>query len=351
MELSVVRGLSQRKQKLLAAVVDAYVQTGEPVGSKALAQQLEVSSATVRNEMADLVERGLLEQPHTSAGRVPSHLGYRVYIDHLMQQPQLSPQEQRYLDGMLLENAYEPERLLEQAAQTLAGMTHFAAVSTAPSGRDAMVRGVQFAQTGRRTAMAILMTSAGMMKSRAFRCDFDLTPEMIGVFFRMLNQSLMGVPVAAVTPGFIQSLGASLGEMAVLLSSPLLAVMQVARDCMEAEIRLNGQTNLLFYPEFSGGNSRRVMDFLESRQALEQLLFGRAGESSRRVQAIIGEELHRPELVDSSLLIAPYTIDGKDAGVLAILGPARMDYRTVMAWLDYLAGSVGSRLTELLEDG
>ncbi|MCI9575544.1 MAG: heat-inducible transcription repressor HrcA [Clostridiales bacterium] len=352
MEFGPISRLSQRKQKILAAVVDAYVETGEPVGSKVLAEQLGVSSATIRNEMADLAELGLLEQPHTSAGRIPSHLGYRVYIDHLMGKLSIPAEEQRYLDGMLLLNAYEPERLLENVSQVLAGMTRCAAVSTTPSGSEAMIRGVQFVQTSRRTAMVILMTSAGTMKNRIFRCDFDLTPEMMRIFFRVLNQHLAGLPVAAVTPGFIQSLGASLGELAILMSSALLAVLEVARDSMEAEIRLNGQTNLLFYPEFTDGNARRVMDFLESRQELSRLLF-RKTEDSRagsHVQVLIGEEIHRPELSDSSLLVARYAIDGQDAGVIGILGPTRMDYAKVMARLDYLAVSVGRMLTELLQE-
>ena len=182
MEFGSISRLSQRKQKILAAVVDAYVETGEPVGSKVLAEQLGVSSATIRNEMADLAELGLLEQPHPSAGRIPSHLGYRVYIDHLMGKSSIPAEEQRYLDGMLLLNAYEPERLLENVSQVLAGMTQCAAVSTTPSGSEAIIRGVQFVQTSRRTAMVILMTSAGTMKNRIFRCDFDITPEMMRIF-------------------------------------------------------------------------------------------------------------------------------------------------------------------------
>ena len=151
--------------------------------------------------------------------RIPSHLGYRVYIDHLMGKSSIPAEEQRYLDGMLLLNAYEPERLLENVSQVLAGMTQCAAVSTTPSGSEAIIRGVQFVQTSRRTAMVILMTSAGTMKNRIFRCDFDITPEMMRIFFRVLNQHLAGLPVAAVTPGFIQSLGASLGEMCIRDSS------------------------------------------------------------------------------------------------------------------------------------
>ena len=174
--------LTPRKEKILSSVVTGYVRTGEPVGSKAIAEQIGVSSATVRNEMADLIELGLLEQPHTSAGRVPSQKGYREYVDRLMRVPALQEEEKRYLDSMLAGSAYDPERLLLRASQVLSGATRYAAAATTPSGATARVKGVQLVQTSRRTAMLLMMSTAGTMKSRVFHCDFDLTSEMLRVF-------------------------------------------------------------------------------------------------------------------------------------------------------------------------
>lgn len=341
--------LSSRKLKILAAVVDAYVETGEPVGSKALALDLGVSSATIRNEMAEMVELGLLEQPHTSAGRVPTQHGYRIYIDRLMDRRPITPAEQRYLDGLLFSSAYDPQRLLDSVSAALAGLTRFAAVSTAPSGSGANIRGIQFVQTSRRTAMAILMTSAGTMKNRIFHCDFDVTPEILRIFFRVLNEKLAGMPVSAVTPAFIQSLGASLGEMAMLMSSALMAVLDVAQDTMETNICLNGQMNLLFYPEFEQGNARRVMDFLERPQELARLMLEK-GKTSSSLKVLIGEEARRPELADSSTIIAQYAINGQDAGAIGIIGPTRMNYSKVIANIEYLSASVGRILTELMKE-
>lgn len=228
--------LSTRREKILAAVVNAYVVTGEPVGSKGIAAQLGVSSATVRNEMAELSLLGLLEQPHTSAGRVPSQKGYRLYVDRLMETKALEPVEKRLLDSMLITNACDPEKLMANATQALASVTRFAAVSTTPSGRTAYIRAIQFVQTSRRTAMLLLMSSAGTMKNRIFHCDFDLNPEMLRVFFRILNEKLMNRPVADITPAFIQSLAVSLGEMAMLMSSALMALLDVAEDTRETAV-------------------------------------------------------------------------------------------------------------------
>ena len=338
--------LSDRKQKVLAAIIDAYVKTGEPVGSKALAADLGVSSATIRNEMADLVEGGLLEQPHTSAGRIPSQKGYRIYIDRLMDRKPITEQEQRYLDGLLFSSAYDQQKLLEGVSQTLAALTRFAAVSTAPSGRQADIRALQFVQTSRRTAMLILLTSAGTMKNQVFRCEFDLSPDILRVLFRVLNEKLVGVPVASVTPAFIQTLAATLGELTVLMSSPLVALLEAAQGAVEPEVRLNGQMNLLFHQEFERGNARRVMDFLERPQDVAQLLL----QPQKDVRVLIGEETHHPELRDSSVIVAHYAIDGEQAGAIGLIGPVRMDYPSLIAKLEYLSHTVGRLLTELRQE-
>lgn len=339
--------LSTRKQKILAAVIDLYVATGEPVGSKAICDVLDfsVSSATVRNELSELSEMGLLEQPHTSAGRIPSHKGYRIYIDTLMKKHPISPEEQRYIDSLLLPSAYDPERLLDGVARALAGMTRFAAISTTPSGSAADIRAIQLVQTSRRTAMVILMTSAGTMKSRVFHCDFDITPEILRVFFRVLNEKLVGLPVSAVNPAYVQSLAVSIGEMSMLMSSALMAVLDVAQDSMQADICLDGEMNLLFYHELGQTGIRRIMDFLSRPQELSQLL----AQQANSIKVMIGKETKQPELSESSVVVSRYSVAGKDAGAIAIIGPTRMNYGKIISNIEYLSGSVGRMLTELMD--
>lgn len=339
--------ISERKRKILAAIVEAYVKTGEPVGSKALCKALDyaVSSATIRNEMADLVEMGLLEQPHTSAGRVPSHEGYRLYIDQLMNQTPITEEEQRFIDGNLSSSADDPEHLLEDASQILAEMTRYAAVSTTPSDEEATVRHLQLVQTGRCTAMVVMMISSGMLKNKIFRCDYDLTPEILRIFHKMLNEKLAGIPVASITPAFIQTMAASLGEMTMLMPSVLMAVLEAAREAMEAEVRLEGQYNLLFLPEFGMDSARRLMEFLNQREQLIRLLEGQAGAT----KVLIGPESEYPELYDSSLVVSRYYLGGKNAGAIGIIGPTRMDYAKMIPKLEYLASSVGTLLSEIMD--
>lgn len=339
--------LSERKRKILAAVVELYIATGEPVGSKSLCDTLDfnVSSATVRNEMSELSQMGLLEQPHTSAGRVPSQKGYRVYIDTLMKRRPISREEKQYLDSMILPAAYDPEKLLDGVAKVLASMTKYAAVSTTPSGESGVIRAVQLVQTSRRTAMVILMTSAGTMKSRVFHCDFDLTPEILRVFFRLLNEKLAGVAVTSVTPAYMQTLATSLGDMAMMMSSALMAVADAAQESMRSDVCLNGEVNLLFYPEFGQNEIRRIIDFLSRPSELCRLLAKRDG----GLQVLIGQESRRPELQDSSVIVSRYEVGGRDAGAIAIIGPTRMDYGKIISNMEYLSDSVGRMLTELMD--
>ncbi|MCI9274386.1 MAG: heat-inducible transcription repressor HrcA [Clostridiales bacterium] len=339
--------ISERKRKILAAIVEAYVKTGEPIGSKALCEALDysVSSATIRNEMADLVELGLLEQPHTSAGRIPSHEGYRLYIDQLMHQTPLTEDEQRFIDGSLSASANDPEHLLEDASQILAEMTRYAAVSTTPSDEEATVRHLQLVQTGRRTAMVVMTTSSGMLKNKIFRCDYDLTPEILRIFHKMLNEKLGGIPVASITPAFIQTMAASLGEMTMLMPSVLMAVLEASREAMETDVRLEGQYNLLFLPEFGMDNARRLMEFLNQREQLIRLLEGQTGVT----KVLIGPESEYPELYDSSLVVSRYSLGGKNAGAIGIIGPTRMDYAKMIPKLEYLASTVGTLLSEIMD--
>lgn len=332
--------MSPRKEKILSSVVRGFVESGEPVGSKLIADEIGVSSATVRGDMADLIEMGYLEQPHTSAGRVPSQKGYREYVDRLMEVPELSEAERRYFDSALAGGSYDPEQVLLRAGKLLANVTRCASIVTTPGGAGAKVKAVQLVQTSRRTAMLLLLSSAGTMKSRVFRCDYDLTVEMLRVFFRVLNQRVTGLPVSDITPAFLQTLGVSLGQLMALVPPVLGALLETARDTMETEIFLAGQMNLLFYPELE---HRRLMEFMENREELGALLTQRPG----KVTVLIGREAGTRELRDASTLVARYTVAGQDAGALAVLGPTRMDYPRFVAVLSHVAAEAGRVLTLL----
>lgn len=335
--------LTLRKEKILSSVVTSYVRSGEPVGSKAIAEEIGVSSATVRNEMASLTEMGFLEQPHTSAGRVPSQKGYREFVDRLMEVPRLTPGEKRWIDSKLATALSDSEQLLARTVELAASASRCAAAVTTPGGAGARVKAVQLVQTSRRTAMLLMMSSAGTMKTRVFRCDYDLTPDILRVFFRVFNEKVNGKKVSEITPAFLQGLGVSLGEMYALAGAPLRALLETAKDTARTGIVLGGRMNLLFCQELDPGDVRSVMDLLENSEELSMLLRQKPG----RTTALIGRECGRPELEAASVLVSRYTVDGQDAGALAVIGPLRMDYPQLTAVLEYLTERLGSQLTML----
>jgi len=338
--------LTKRKQNILASIVNGYIRTGEPIGSKSISEQIGASSATVRNEMADLTTLGLLEQPHTSAGRVPSARGYREYVDRLMEPKALSDGERYSLDAMLMKGAFDPERLLRGAAHTLSASTRYLALSTSPSGAGARIKAVQFVQTSRRTAMLILMSSAGTMKNKVFHCDFDLSNEIMRIFFRVINERVTGRDVAEINRAFIQSLAISFKDLALLMSPALAALLEVAQETMQTEVALSGQMNLLYYPEYKLGGARRVMDFVENQEALQTVLTGKRNSTQIR----IGPENEAEALMESAVVASRYSVGGKDAGAVAVIGPMRMDYADVAAKTAYIADRVGEMLTQILRE-
>ena len=340
--------IGERKKKILEAIIKVYTVTGEPVGSKAISEHLSlsVSSATIRNEMAELVELGFLEQPHTSAGRVPTQQTYRYYIDQLMTEIDVDPEIKRYMDSMLSSLSDDPDRLLAEAPHLLAQVTRYAAAATTPASQKATIKSIQIMPTGRRTALIILITSAGILKNKLFRCDFDLTPELLRVISRLLAEHITGVPLASITPVFIQSLATSFLDLVLLISPVLMAVYEAAREVAEAEVRLGGQFNLLSFPEFGGANAKELFAFLEQREELAKLLFT----GYKGVRVLMGSELNRPELKDLSIVTAHYTLNGVDRGAIAVIGPHRMDYPTIVANLGYLASAIGKLMSEMLGD-
>jgi heat-inducible transcriptional repressor len=335
--------LTLRKEKILSSVVTEFLKSGEPVGSKVIAEEIGVSSATVRNEMSGLTEMGLLEQPHTSAGRVPSQKGYREFVDRLMEVPSLTPEEKRLIDAKLAPVLYDTEQLLVRTVELAASISRCAAAVTTPGGAGARVRAIQLVQTSRRTAMLLMMSSTGTMKNRIFRCDYDLTTDILRVFFRAFNERIAGKKVSDITPAFLQSLGASLGEMYALVGAPLRALLEAAHDTARTETLLGGQMNLLFYPEIEPRNARNILGLLENKEEFSMLLRQKPG----KVTTMIGRECGRPELDTVSMMVSRYTIDRQDAGAVAVVGPVRMDYPRLTAVLEYLTDTLSAQLTQL----
>jgi len=339
--------LNERKQKILAAIVEQYIETGEPVGSKGLLEKLglALSSATIRNEMQELSAMGFLEQPHTSAGRIPSHTGYRYYVDNLMSKFELNPSQRRRIDADISTGEGDPERLLEKAGEVLADLTNCAAVSTMPKGESVSIKRIEIVPIGTRTAMIVLLTSGGVIRSRVCRLDYELNNSMLEIFYNVTSATLVGRPVCEVNAVMLQTLAASLGIEALAMLPLLATVADLSKDAEETEIMLEGQSNLLNHREFSS-NAYELMEFLNKAEPMNHLIAA----SKNELDVLIGKENLFRQLEKSSIILARYSIGEKEGGIIGLIGPTRIDYSRLIPSVKYLTNLVGRLLTQALEE-
>jgi heat-inducible transcriptional repressor len=341
--------IAPRKQKILAAVIENYIACGEPVGSKTLqnSEDLNVSSATIRNELADLTLKGFLIQPHTSAGRIPTEQGYRYYVDNILEAREPDDGVKRYIENKLQSSFDAPERILKSAGEILSELLSTVAVATTPPGEDARVHRIKFVQTGRYTSMLVLITSSGMVKSRLFRCDFDITPEMLNVFDRSLNEALAGRPLSCVNQPFAQTFAASFGELGLLMPDMLTAVMDACFEASGINIYTSGTTRLLYQSDLYLVSARSILEFLGSESECEKTL----GNVPDGTNIYIGRENPSPLLRRSSLISARYTIENQPAGTLALIGSMRFDYKKAVSIIEFTAKTVSQLISELVRKG
>ncbi|MBR4050612.1 MAG: heat-inducible transcription repressor HrcA [Clostridia bacterium] len=339
--------MTQRKQKILAAVVESYIRTGEPVGSKNLLGELDfsVSSATIRNEMADLAEMGYLEQPHTSAGRVPTTLGYRYYIDKLMNKLEPTEEDRKAIAKTVSSGSGDPEQLLEKAGEVIARLTGCAAVSTMPLGEKATVRRAEIVPVGTRTAMIVLLTSAGTLKSKACRSDMPITPQTVERFYSVCAAHFVGKPLEDISTVMLQTLVASLGEHALEMSSFFVTLADLAADALSSDVLLEGQSNLFNHREL-GGNIIELMEFLRKGEPISKLL----SKGKDDIDIKIGTENEYKQLANSSVIISHYDVNGSRSGALGIIGPTRLNYAKLIPYMQFVSGLVGDILSESIDD-
>ena len=336
--------LGARKERIVSAVVGAYIRTGEPVGSKALAQAFgnAVSSATIRNEMAELSALGYLIQPHTSAGRIPTVRAYRLYVDRLMDRQTLSEETKHSADEALSAAAGDPDRLMAEASAWLADVTGYAAVAATPDQREYRVRRVQILPTGEMTAAVLLMTDVGGLRSRVCRLSGVTDVSAVG---ERLDREFAGKPLSTVTPQQTQGLLSRLiGEYGLSSASLLTAFLELAQEAAKADVCLSGQFNLLQHPDYQPDRACSLLSFLSRREQVAAMLKAPAG-----LSVVLSGEAPRPELLGSSVIVTR-TSAGDRYGSLGLIGPLRMDYAAVIPHLEYAAQTVSRLMAALFDE-
>jgi heat-inducible transcriptional repressor len=339
--------LTERKQKILHAVVTDYIQTAEPIGSRSISRRhkMNLSAATIRNEMADLEELGYLSQPHTSAGRVPSQHGYRFYVDYLMSLSGLSTQEEDYIGKLFLqlEKMREIDQIIQQTARILSQLTRYTSLVLGPLFRSSSFRQLRLIPLDETKALAVLITDTGYIKNTLIELPQALSSEELDSVVRYLNEQLAGQTIESLTASRLQQMRSALYARIDILEQTLLLLEESCGE-NEGRIYLGGTSNILNQPEFKDLEKvKKLLSLFEHDERLTFLL-----ETSLEGLTIrIGTENSLQEVNDCSLVTATYMLHNKPVGTIGVLGPTRMEYSRVVTIIEHIAGKLNNILRSL----
>lgn len=331
--------IDDRKQRVLRAIVSLYSDDGEPVGSGLLAEHFgrAVSSATLRNEMAALTKLGLLEQPHTSAGRVPSAKGYRYYIDNLLDTSlKLSESEKRAAEQAFREMDYDPERLAQSAARALADWTGYTVVATTPKSEDMCIAHFEVMQVGRYTAAVLAVTGAGGVRTRTAKLDFELRPGDAERLAQTLNEHLTFRSAADVSQPLLHAAAEGMGAGGAVFYPVISAAYTLLKEAGRPNVYLEGQQNVLGYSP-QEECLRILMEFFGDEEAVKRFI----SPKSERTTVLLGDEMPEYRMPGVCILSKRYVAGGGLTGAIGIVGPTRMRYREVIPRLEYFALLLG----------
>ncbi|MDD3404382.1 MAG: heat-inducible transcriptional repressor HrcA [Hespellia sp.] len=330
-------GLSDRKLIILKAIIKNYLETGEPVGSRTLSKytDLNLSSATIRNEMSDLEDLGYIVQPHTSAGRIPSDQGYRLYVDLLMDEKEQELDEMR---DKMLEKADKLDKLLKQAAKSLAVNTNYATMISAPANSRNTLKFIQLSQVDESQVVAVIVMGGNVIKNKMIEVDENLGNETLLKLNLLLNSTLNGMSIEKINLGLIASLKEQAGIHSHVVGDVLDAVAEAIHLDDDMEIYTSGATNIFRYPELRDNQSaEEIINAFEEKQQLAELVTETlASEDHNGIQVYIGEETPVKTMKDCSVVTATYELGEGMKGTIGIIGPKRMDYEHVMKSLKTL---------------
>lgn len=338
--------LDIRKMRILQAIVDDYIMTAAPVGSRTVSKRSDMglSPATIRNEMSDLTELGFLEQPHTSAGRIPSEKAYRLYVNHLMDSARLSEDETEYIKHHLDTRVHEIGEVIRQTAKVLSDMTNYTSMVLIPGLSTMKLKRISLIPVSEGKAMAVVVTNTGVTKNAMINIPESLAPDDIEKIGKLITQKLDGHRLTEAIESVLPSIRAEVGGQADAVSEMLEAI---EKSMSETDVEVVGASNILDYPEYSDTQkARSFLTEVESGSYLQRVL---TDSSDVEMSVRIGTENDNPDMQDCSVITVTYKAGGKPIGTMGVVGPTRMDYGKVMAVLKYLSSSLSDILSKLLK--
>ena len=335
-------GLDERKTKILNAIIKNYLETGEPVGSRTISKytDLNLSSATIRNEMSDLEELGYILQPHTSAGRIPSDKGYRFYVDHLMEE---KDKEVADMKAFVIEHTEKMDQVLQQVAKLLAVNTNYATMITSPQTHHSKVKFLQLSNVDEHNILVVVVLEGNLVKNKIIPVEEPIDNEQMLKLNMLLNTNLTGFSMEEINLGTIALLKEKAGIHSKLIGSVLDAVAEAINEGEDLEIYTSGATNILKYPELSdSGNASELLNAFEEKDQLVSLVTENLAEDEEQtgIQVYLGNEAPIQTMKDCSVVTANYVLGDGLRGTIGIVGPKRMDYEKVVSTLRNLVNQL-----------
>ncbi len=340
--------LSDRKMKILKALISTYLRTGEPVGSRTIAKDsdLNLSSATIRNEMADLEEMGLILQPHTSAGRIPSDAGYRIYVDQLMEEKdnELAELEERSMRERdeLLNRMDRMEEMLKNVADVLAQDTNYASLITTPQIKESKLKFIQLSMVDSSRLLAVIVIGNETVKNILMNVEDPLSNEEVLKLNILLNSFLQGLTLKEINLELVHKMQVQAGMHAGILAEVFQGIVEAIHSADDLEIFTSGATNMLKYPELvNPGQTTALLDTLVEKKQLVKLVDDTVNTREKHgIQVYIGNENQVQSLKDCSIVTSTYELKEGGTGTVAIIGPKRMDYQKVVRTLQNLTSDL-----------
>jgi len=342
--------LSERKKEILRAVVELYVKGAEPVGSKAVANALEspVSSATIRSEMADLESMGLLEQPHTSAGRIPSSIGYRTYVNELMQNQNISSNDAEVIDSELDGHLDRPTNLLDKVGNLTSRLTTYPAYAMASATGVVCIARFDLIYVDSSTFIIVALLSNDTVKNKLVHLTTNIEPPMLTKLSAVLNASFAGISEERITPALIAATERAVGDTNGVVAVVAGFTIELLVESKSVGTHISGAVNLLSHPEFRDvDKAQRIIRYLTDEKELARLP---SPDSPGELKITIGPENLANELRDSSVMAIKYDAGNDIQGLIGVVGPTRMDYSKVAAHLSYMAQGLSLLLGGLSGD-
>ena len=336
--------LSERKKLILKAIIEAHIKNGEPGGSKYLTQEAKIqySSATIRNEMAELEELGYLEQPHTSAGRIPSELGYRFYVDTLVHQYDMTTKEAEDLSEMLSVKMSEIDKILENARKAASAMTNYTALSLRPRPSSIAIRRYETMYLDPHSFILVMVAlGSDAVKTKNIKPSFEITREMVERLSLALNESLVGISVDDMNISLIMKMEERLPDCPELVGLTVKNIYETMNE-LGSEVRFEGLNRLLQYPEYK--NLDRLQQMISSIEDKSDIIraVSTIDQSDDETKVFIGSENMVKIMDNSTLIYKNLKLGGKTIGAIAIIGPCRMDYSKVLATIDKLSAEINN---------